>query len=187
MPRRHLEQPNRSVAQPTGTASIAPAWHDIPTAAARRFHQVCLAKSSKVLGAFGLTSLQFRVMIHLNRKTGSPGIEQNTLAARLNIDRNTASVVVEQMVKLGVVARQVNGADRRARLLSLTAKGDRIYGELLPAHAVANASVLAPISPRERKLFMNLLIRVVEGNLRQQKSIEHGPRRSNRKPPVNKT
>jgi DNA-binding MarR family transcriptional regulator len=100
--------------------------------------------------------------------TGAPGIEQNVLAARLNIDRNTASVIVEQMVKLGVVARQVNGADRRARLLSLTAKGDRIYAELLPAFRTANADILAPVSPRERKLFMTLLVRIVEGNLREQ-------------------
>ena len=158
-----------AVLQPQAT-SAAPAWHNIPTAAARRFHQICLAKSSHLFSEFGLTSLQFGVMVHLNRMNGTPGIEQNVLAARLNIDRNTASVIVEQMVKLGVVTRQVNGADRRARLLSLTAKGDRIYAELLPQFTVANANILAPISPRERKLFMSLLTRIVEGNLREQQN-----------------
>lgn len=161
-------QSSRAAASPRETAGAAPAWHAIPTAAARRFHQICVAKSLEIFGEFGLTTLQFGVMVHLNKMSGTPGIEQNVLAARLNIDRNTASVTVEQMVKLGVVARQVNGADRRARLLSLTAKGDRIYAELLPPFRTANADILAPVSPRERKLFMTLLIRIVEGNLREQ-------------------
>ena len=168
---RHVSaSSSRATTSPRETASAAPAWHAIPTAAARRFHQVCIAKSAAIFAEFGLTSLQFGVMVHLNKMTGTPGIEQNVLAARLNVDRNTASVTVEQMVKLGVVARQVNGADRRARLLSLTAKGDRIYAELLPAFTIANANVLAPLSPRERKLFMTLLVRIVEGNLREQQN-----------------
>jgi MarR family transcriptional regulator, lower aerobic nicotinate degradation pathway regulator len=170
MPRRSAGQTIRSATPPGETRTAAPAWHGIPTAAARRFHQICVAKSSEVSGAFGLTPLQFGVMVPLNKMTGTPGIEQNVLAARLNVDRNTASVTVEQMVKLGVVARQVNGADRRARLLSLTAKGDRIYAELLPAFRIANANVLATLSPHERKLFMNLLVRVVEGSLREQQN-----------------
>jgi MarR family transcriptional regulator, lower aerobic nicotinate degradation pathway regulator len=168
MPRQSAGQTIRPATPLSETRSAAPAWHDIPTAAARRFHQICVAKSSEVSGAFGLTPLQYGAMVHLNKMTGTPGIEQNVLAARLNIDRNTASVIVEHMVKLGVVARQVNSADRRARLLSLTAKGDRIYAELLPAFRTANADVLAPVSPRERKLFMTLLVRIVEGNLREQ-------------------
>jgi len=165
-----LAKSSRAAASPRETAGAAPAWHAIPTAAARRFHQICVAKSSEIFGEFGLTTLQFGVMVHLNKMSGTPGIEQNVLAARLNVDRNTASVIAEQMVKLGVVARQVNGADRRARLLSLTAKGDRIYAELLPAFRTANANVLAPLSPHERKLFMSLLVRVVEGSLREQQN-----------------
>jgi DNA-binding MarR family transcriptional regulator len=169
--RRRTSAPSPSAAaSPQQAASAAPAWHSIPTAAARRFHQICVAKSSEVYNEYSLTSLQFGAMVHLNRMNGTPGIEQNLLAARLNIDRNTASVIVEQMVKLGLVARQVNGADRRARLLSLTAKGERIYAELLPQFTIANANILTPISPRERKLFMSLLIRIVEGNLREQQN-----------------
>jgi DNA-binding MarR family transcriptional regulator len=121
-----------------------------------------VAKSSEVVGGFGLTPLQFGAMLHLNQ---CPGIEQNGLASRLNIDRNTISVLVEQLVKLGVVARQVNGADRRVRLLSLTLKGEKLYAELFPEFTVVNADVLAPLAFRDRKQFMDLLVRVIEGNL----------------------
>jgi DNA-binding MarR family transcriptional regulator len=170
--------PTRPAHQATPPAATErPAWHRIPTAAARRFHQICVAENSEVVGKAGLTPLQYGAMFHLDRKTGSPGIEQNMLAARLNIDRNTASVLVEQMVRSGVAARQVNGADRRARLLSLTAKGERLFADLYPACTAVNAEILSPLAPREQEQFMRLLIRVIEGNLQPRTPASHRPAR----------
>ncbi len=164
---------------------IDPPWHLIPTAAARRLHQICVARSSAMLGGSGLTPLQFGAMVHLNRATGSPGIEQNGLASRLNIDRNTASVLVEQLVSSGVVTRQVGGADRRVRVLSLSPKGEKLYGELLPAFAAANAAILAPLPLRERRQFMDMLVRLIEGNLRDDKPPSR-PYKA-RQPPIDRT
>ena len=148
-------------------ANADPPWHGVPTAIARRLHQICVAKTSEVVGEAGLTPLQYGVLIHLSRLTGRPGIEQNNLGDRLNVDRNTASVLIEQLVKKDLVERRVNDADRRARLLSLTAKGEKLYARLRPAHLAANESILAPLAPRERKQLISLLIRVIEGNLAQ--------------------
>jgi DNA-binding MarR family transcriptional regulator len=124
-----------------------------------------VAKTAEVVGEAGLTPLQYGVLIHLSKLTGEPGVEQNMLANRLNVDRNTASLLVEQLVKKGLIDRQVNSADRRSRLLSLTTKGEKLYERLRPVHLAANESVLAPIAPRERKRLISLLIRVIEGNL----------------------
>jgi DNA-binding MarR family transcriptional regulator len=154
-----------------------PPWHGVPTAIARRFHQICVAKTSAVVSEADLTPLQYGVLIHLSSLTGRPGIEQNSLADRLNVDRNTASLLVEQLVKKGLVERQVNGADRRARLLSLTLKGEKVYARLRPIHLSANESILAPLTASERKLLISLLIRVIEGNLAQQ---DRGSGRRNR-------
>jgi DNA-binding MarR family transcriptional regulator len=159
----------------------------VPTAIARRFHQICAAKTSEVVGQSGLTPLQYGALIHLSKLTGKPGIEQNGLAERLNVDRNTASLLVEQLVKKGLVEREVNGADRRARLLSVTSKGEKLYARLRPAHLIANESILAPITPRERKLLIALLIRVIEGNLIRQVGGARQRKRGSRKSPFNKT
>ena len=168
MPVRFSKEVSRTKSPAPGVSGrIDQPWHSVPTAIARRFHQICVAKTSEVVGEAGLTPLQYGVLIHLSKLTGKPGIEQNGLADRLNIDRNTASLLVEQLVKKGLVERQVNGADRRARLLSLTSKGGRLFERLLPLLLSANESILAPISTRERKLLMALLIRVIEGNLAQ--------------------
>jgi MarR family transcriptional regulator, lower aerobic nicotinate degradation pathway regulator len=146
---------------------IDPMWHSVPTAIARRFHQICVAKTSELVGQAGLTPLQYGALLHLSKTTGVPGIEQNNLAERINIDRNTASLLVEQLVRKGLVERRVNGADRRARLLSLTSQGEMFCARLRPAHLTLNKEILAPLAPREQKLLIGLLIRVIEGNLAQ--------------------
>lgn len=142
-----------------------PPWHAVPTAIARRFHQICMAKTSEVVGQADLTPLQYGVLVRLSKLTGTPGIEQRSLAEKLNIDRNTASLLVEQLVKKELVERRVNGADRRERLLNLTSQGEKLYARLRPAHLKANEAILKPIEPRERKVLIDLLIRVIEGNL----------------------
>jgi DNA-binding MarR family transcriptional regulator len=148
--------------------TVTPPWHGIPTAIARRFHQICVGSTAEVVSEAGLTPLQYGVLVHLSKLTGKPGIDQNSLADRLNVDRNTASLLVEELVKTGLLERQVNGADRRARILSLTPKGEKLYARLRPIHLAANESILAPISARERKLLIDLLIRVIEGNPAQE-------------------
>ncbi len=165
----------------------APHWHGIPAAAARRFHQICAAQVGTVVGEHGLTPLQWGALQHLNWIAENAGLEQNILAARLNVDRNTASVVVEQLVKLGLAARQVNGADRRSRLLSLTAKGKKLYARLRPAVDHVNAELLAPLQLRDRKPFMDLLIRVIEGNLVHQKTPPRRRRRNLSRTPGDNT
>ena len=153
---------------PPGAApkgEVAPPWHSAAVAIARRFHQICSARAAEVVGPTGLTPLQYGALVHLSRQTGKPGIEQNTFAERLNVDRNTASLVVEQLAKKGLVAREIDSADRRVRLLSLTPQGEKLYARLRPAFIAANEEILAPISARERKLLTELLIRVIEGNL----------------------
>ena len=157
-----------SSGQSAATRRTDPPWHGVPTAIARRFHQICVARTSAVVGQAGLSPLQYGAMLHLSKASGEPGIDQNRLAQRINIDRNTASVLVEQLAKKGLIKRQVNGADRRARLLRLTPEGEALYARLRPAHAALNKDILAPITLREQKLLTSLLIRVIEGNLAEQ-------------------
>jgi len=114
----------------SGRQNEQPAWHSIATAIARRFHQICAAKTAELVRPAGLTPLQYGALLHLNKTTGKPSIEQNALAERINVDRNTASLLVDQLVRKGLVERQVNGADRRARLLRLTSEGEDLYATL---------------------------------------------------------
>jgi DNA-binding MarR family transcriptional regulator len=125
---------------------------------------MCFAKTSHVVARVGLTPLQFAVLIHLNRQTGRPGIDQNGLAERLNIDRNTTRVLVEQLVNKGLVERLVKKEDRRGRVLNLTARGEKLYARLQPENQAVNDAILSPLTSAERDLLISLLIRVIDGN-----------------------
>jgi DNA-binding MarR family transcriptional regulator len=136
----------------------------IPIALARRFFQICTATAAASVAGDGLTPLEFAVLGYLNNNTGEPDIDQNGLAARLGVDRNNASLLVEQLVSKGLVERRVNGADRRARLLRLTARGEKVHRRLRPESVGAQFRLLDCLAPDERELLLDLLVRVIEAN-----------------------
>jgi DNA-binding MarR family transcriptional regulator len=120
--------------------------------------------SADSVAAADLTPLQFAVLACLNKKNGEPGIDQNGLAARLGVERSHVSLLVEELGKRGLVERRVNGADRRARILRLTPKGDGVFDRLRGKNTAANARVLDPLTAKERELLFDLLIRVIKQN-----------------------
>ena len=150
---------------PAGTTGAIPPVPRVPIALARRYFQICTTvMADEALAAEGLTPLQFAVLAYLNTKTGEPDIDQNGLAARMGVDRSHASLLVEQLVVMGLVGRRVNGDDRRAVLLRLTPAGERLHRRLRPKVFAGQMRVLAPLAPAERELLLDMLVRVVEGN-----------------------
>ena len=136
----------------------------VATALARRFYQICVTLSADSVAAADLTPLQFAVLACLNKRNGEPGIDQNGLAARLGVERSHVSLLVEELGKRGLLERRVNGADRRARILRLTPKGDGVFDRLRSQNTAANARVLDPLTAKERELLFDLLIRVIRQN-----------------------
>jgi len=136
----------------------------VTTALARRFYQICVTLSADSVAAADLTPLQFAVLACLNKRNGEPGIDQNGLAARLGVERSHVSLLVEELGSRGLVERRVNGADRRARILRLTSKGEKTFDRLRGRNAAANERVLDPLSAEERELLFDMLIRIVQQN-----------------------
>src|SRR5262245_29412296 len=130
-------------------------------ALARRLFQVCTTATAEVLGSEDLTPLQYGVLGYLN---GEPEIDQSELAARLGVDRNNASLLVDQLEKKRLLERHVNGADRRARLLRLTPRGTALYARLMPTVFAAQDRLLAQLTGAERDQLFDLLARVIEAN-----------------------
>ncbi len=136
----------------------------IPIALSRHLFQIFLAATADGLAREYLTNVQFGVLVELSRVTGEPDIDQNSLAARMCIDRASTSQFLDELEAMGLVERRVNGADRRARLLRLTPRGERLRARLHPAQLDRQKRVLAVLTPEERELFLDLLARVVESN-----------------------
>ena len=136
----------------------------LATPVARRFYQICLAMVADSLAEAGLTPLQYGTLTYLNKEAGEPGIDQVGLAARLGIDRNNVGVILAELEARELLERRVDPADKRARRLYLTSKGERLYRRLVPENSATNERILAPLSARERETLFDLLIRIIQAN-----------------------
>ena len=145
----------------------------VPGALARRFFQICATAAADELAAAGVTALEHAAMAYLNKSDGEPGLDQNSLAARLAIDRNSTSRLVEQLASKGLLEREVKQNDRRARLLRLSAGGEALHKRLFPGVLAAQERTLAALKRAERDLLLDLLVRVIEAN----RPAARGPRR----------
>ena len=141
-----------------------PPVHRVPMALARRFFQICTTAAAEALEGHDLTPLEWGVIRYLNRHNGEPDIDQAGLAARIGIDRNTASQLVDRLEQIGLLERRVNGDDRRARLLRLTSRGERLHARILPKTFGGQQRLLGVLKPAERELLLDLLVRLIEGN-----------------------
>jgi MarR family transcriptional regulator, temperature-dependent positive regulator of motility len=102
---------------------------------------------------FDLTSVQFAALDEIGQ---CPGIDQAGLAATISFDRATIGGVVDRLEHKGLVRREVGTQDRRARLLHLTAAGERLLAAVRPVVEALQADILAPLSPKERAAFLAL-------------------------------
>jgi MarR family transcriptional regulator, lower aerobic nicotinate degradation pathway regulator len=138
-----------------------PPVHRVPSPLARRFDQICVSALAQTLAGENLTPLEFAVLRYVDEE---PGIDQSGLCERLGVDRNSTSLLVNRLESNGLVARQVNGDDRRARLLHLTPEGKRLHDRARPKTTAAHQRMLSVLKPAERELLLDLLVRIIEGN-----------------------
>lgn len=85
---------------------------------------------------------------------------QLALAQHLGIDRTVMTYLIDDFVKAGLVERQLNPADRRARIVVATDSGLAMLTELQLQVAEAEESVLGALQTGEREVFRTLLLRV---------------------------
>ena len=129
----------------------------------RRFYQIATAVAAELHEHEGtnLRHLEFGVIARLN---DTPGIDQNSLAAQMALDRTTTSSLVFRLEQEGLIERPVNGADRRARILRLSARGKALHDRIRPKAQAAQDRILSVLTAAERRAFIDMLGRVIEAN-----------------------
>jgi DNA-binding MarR family transcriptional regulator len=127
----------------------------------RRFFQIAHAAAAEAHADIGLSPLEFGVLIQLHDR---PGVDQNTLAERLALDRTTTSAIVYRLERHGLIERAVNDTDRRARVLRLAPAGVELHDRHRPKAQMAQQRVLSVLTSRERRLLADMLTRVIEAN-----------------------
>lgn len=133
---------------------------DMPGHLIRRLHQ----QSTQVFvqrtqaAGFDLTPVQFAA---LDAIRAHPATDQARVAEMIAYDRATIGGVIDRLEQKGWVRRVVSERDRRAREVSLTAKGKRVFASLLPIVRELQAEILGPLGDADRASFLKLARQVV--------------------------
>jgi DNA-binding MarR family transcriptional regulator len=135
--------------------------HRVPSFLSYLLRQICLGIMAEVLAPADLRPVEYATLTTLDAE---PGIDQRRLAARVAIDRMSASQLVERLEERGLISRHVDPDDRRAHLLRLTPMGLALRRRLQPAALAAQDRILAPLRPEERPVLIDLIARLIEGH-----------------------
>ncbi|WP_344662915.1 MarR family winged helix-turn-helix transcriptional regulator [Catenulispora subtropica] len=82
----------------------------------------------------------------------------NDLAARLQVAPTTASLLIGDLTRKGVLERAEDDADRRRRIVSIAAAARPAIEAWLAPGAEAWRRALGPLTPRQRRIFLDTLL-----------------------------
>jgi DNA-binding MarR family transcriptional regulator len=85
---------------------------------------------------------------------------QLALAAQLGVDRTVMTYLLDALEEAGLVTREPDPADRRARRIVLTKRGAKLLAALDRRLGEVEAHVLSALDPDERSTFRALLTRI---------------------------
>ena len=143
----------------------------------RRMQQIAVSIFMEECKAFDLTPVQYAALIAIHTH---PGIDATRLSAVIAFDRSTLGSVIERLQAKDLVERKPAPEDKRIKLLYLTKSGSAILREIIPAVERAQARMLEPLKPAERKALMGLMSQLVDLNneasrvpLRAEDALEH--------------
>jgi DNA-binding MarR family transcriptional regulator len=129
-----------------------------------------------------LTPVQFAALVAIHTH---PGIDATRLSAVIAFDRSTLGNVIERLETKRYIERKPSREDKRIKLLYLTRPGAALLHDIMPPVDRAQARMLQPLKPADRKTLMALLTQLVDLNneasrvpLRAEDALEHFRRSS---------
>ena len=143
----------------------------------RRMQQIAVAIFMEECKAFDLTPVQYAALIAIRTH---PGIDATRLSAVIAFDRSTLGSVIERLEAKGHIERKPSRGDKRVKLLHLTRAGASVLRDIMPSVDRAQARMLEPLKPADRKTLLVLLAQLVDLNneasrvpLRAEDALEH--------------
>lgn len=134
------------------------AGHDIAMAL-RAAYLAMHRHTGACLGRFGVTADQF---VLLSALAGAEGVTQQELVRRTASDANTVRAMLVLLEGRGLVSRRPHPTDGRARRVTLTARGRRVYEQLWAASEPVRSGLLDVLPPTEARTFVALLARITD-------------------------
>ena len=123
-----------------------------------RAHDALVLCEDSLFREYGLTMEQFGLLATLKSSGGS--LRPVDLALLLERSPNSVSMLVDRMVKAGLVRRARDRKDRRAVNVFLTSKGENALKPAMPAGWEFIQKILSPLSYEDKHALANLLEKV---------------------------
>ena len=143
----------------------------------RRMQQIAVSIFIEECRACDLTPVQYAALIAIHTH---PGIDATRLSAVIAFDRSTLGNVIERLETKALIERKPSRGDKRIKLLYLTRAGAALLREIMPSVGRAQARMLQPLKPADRKTLLMLLEQLVDLNneasrvpLRAEDALEH--------------
>ena len=113
-----------------------------------------LAVEAPILAGGGVSMWAYSVLTALCER---PYRGQNALADAIGADKTRIIEVLDDLQARGLITREPDPADRRARLLAVTAKGRRVRDQVRRAIRKEEERLLAELPPRDRQVLLRAL------------------------------
>src|SRR3984885_9209040 len=143
----------------------------------RRMQQIAVAIFVEECKAHDLTPVQYAALVAIRTH---PGIDATRLSAVIAFDRSTLGSVIERLEAKQYIERKPSHGDKRIKLLYLTRTGAALLRDILPSVDRAQARMLQPLKPADRKTLLALMTQLVDLNneasrvpLRAEDALEH--------------
>jgi MarR family transcriptional regulator, lower aerobic nicotinate degradation pathway regulator len=143
----------------------------------RRMQQIAVAIFVEECRAYDLTPVQYAALVAIRTH---PGIDATLLSAVIAFDRSTLGNVIERLQAKQYIERKPASEDKRVKLLYLTRSGTALLRDIMPSVDRAQARMLQPLKPSDRKTLLALLTQLVDLNneasrvpLRAEDALEH--------------
>jgi DNA-binding MarR family transcriptional regulator len=143
----------------------------------RRMQQIAVSIFVEECRAYDLTPVQFASLVAIHTH---PGIDATRLSAVIAFDRSTLGNVIERLEAKDYIERKPSQGDKRVKQLDLTKTGAALLRDIMPSVDRAQARMLQPLKPADRKTLLALLTQLVDLNneasrvpLRAEDALEH--------------
>jgi DNA-binding MarR family transcriptional regulator len=103
--------------------------------------------------SFGLTDAQFNILNLIGLSHGP--MDQLAVTERLLVGKSSVSIVLNRMVKAGLIRREEHPRDRRRVVLHLTRKGRDLWRRIVPPYEKGVREIFDVLPRKRREAFLD--------------------------------
>ena len=129
---------------------------NLPGHQIRRLNQISTHLFSKHMqdSGYDITPVQYAALLAIKVM---PNSDQVQIANYISYDKVTIGGVVERLQRKGLISRDVNERDKRARILNITNEGIHMISQVEAVIEQIQQDILKMLDEEEQQTFMRLL------------------------------